>query len=47
MEFLKLSKETHGVFLKLTHKNSKQIDLESIDSENINQVLNKYHENGN
>ena len=46
----------HGIFevierdawsiFELTHKNSKQIDLESIDSENINQVLNKYHENG-
>ena len=46
----------HGIFevierdawsiFELTHKNSKQIDLESIDSENINQVLNKYHKNG-
>lgn len=46
----------HGIFevierdawsiFELTHKNSKQIDLESIDSDSINQILNKYKENG-
>ncbi|WP_299525072.1 YcaO-related McrA-glycine thioamidation protein [uncultured Methanobrevibacter sp.] len=46
----------HGIFevierdawsiFELTHKNSKQIDLESIDNDNIIQLLNKYHENG-
>lgn len=45
----------HGIFevierdawsiFELTHKNSKQIDIESIDNENINYILNKYREN--
>lgn len=45
----------HGIFevierdawsiFELTHKNSKQIDIESIDNENINYILNKYQEN--
>ncbi len=46
----------HGIFevierdawsiFELTHKNSAQIDLNSINSEIINQILNKYQENG-
>ena len=46
----------HGIFevierdawsiFELTHKNSAQIDLNSINNEIINQILSKYHENG-